>query len=169
MSKKMTGLLRRDHTVPREEDGAVEFRILASMFHSKFTSSPYWTIRTWLNYLQRGGGAKKRYQYCVDPCSADTIFYLRAIQGHSGGKQIDPTLHENMWLPSDFAEHIYHGGSSHELHSIIESGLIPGGKDVQQKRHAVFFTAVNPTFIDQHKESECWTRGNVYCICGTCL
>ena len=61
VSKQMR-LLRHDQTVPREEDGAVEFRILASMFHSRFTSSPYWSIRTWLNYLQRGGGAKKRYQ-----------------------------------------------------------------------------------------------------------
>ena len=41
VSKQM---LRHDETVLRKEDGAVEFRILASMFHSKFTSSPYWSI-----------------------------------------------------------------------------------------------------------------------------
>ena len=77
-SKQMTRLHRHDHTVLREDDGAIEFRTLASMFHSKSTSSPYW-FRTWLNYLQLGGGAKQRYHYCVDPCSADTILYLRAI------------------------------------------------------------------------------------------
>ena len=65
VSKKMIRLLRHNHTVPREKVWAVEFRTLASMLHSKFTSSPCWSIRTWLNYLQRGGGAKKRYQYCV--------------------------------------------------------------------------------------------------------
>ena len=32
VSKKMIRLLRHDHTVLREEDGAVEFRILAPMF-----------------------------------------------------------------------------------------------------------------------------------------
>ena len=40
VSKKMIRLLRHDPTVLREEDGAVEFGILAPMFHSKFTSSP---------------------------------------------------------------------------------------------------------------------------------
>ena len=89
-SKKMIRLLRHDPTVLREEGGAVEFRILASMLHSQSTSSPYLSIRTSLNYLQKGGGAKKRNQYCVDPCSADSILYLRAIQGHSGGKHISP-------------------------------------------------------------------------------
>ena len=100
----MTRLLRHDPTVLREEDGEAEFRILAPMFYSKFTSSPYRKIRTRLNCLQERGGANKRFQYCVDPYSADTILYFRAIQGHSGGKHIDPTLQDNMLLPSDFAE-----------------------------------------------------------------
>ena len=30
-------------------------------------------IRTWLNYLQKRGGPRKRFQYCVDPHSADTM------------------------------------------------------------------------------------------------
>ena len=84
VSKKMSRLLRHDPSVLREEDGAVEFRILASMFRSEFTSSQCWSLRTWLNCLQKGGGPKKRFQYCVDP-------YLRAMQGHSGGKHINPT------------------------------------------------------------------------------
>ena len=49
---------------------------------------------------------------------------------------------------------IYHFGSSRDFHSIIQSGLIPGGKDVKKGKHAVFFTAVNPMFVDQHKEVE---------------
>ena len=59
VSKKMTRLLRHDPSVLREEDGAVEFRILAPMFRSEFTSSPCWSIRTWLNYLQKGGSSKE--------------------------------------------------------------------------------------------------------------
>ena len=55
VSKKMTRLLRRDPSVLREEDGAVEFKILAPMFASKFASSLHWLIQTWLSYLQRGG------------------------------------------------------------------------------------------------------------------
>ena len=87
--------------------------------------------------------------------SADTILYLRVIQGHSGGKHIDPTLQDKVLLPSDFAEHIYHVGSSHDLHSIIQSGLIPGGKDVKKGRHAALFTAVNPMYIDHCREKDC--------------
>ena len=84
----------------------------------------------------------------MDPYSADTILYLRVIQGHSGAKHVNPTLQDNVLLPGDFAEHINHGGSSHDTHSIIQSGLIPGGKDVKKGRRAVFFAAVNPMFID---------------------
>ena len=90
----------------------------------------------------------------MDPYSADTILYLRAIEGHSGGKHINPTLQDNVLLPSDFAEQNYNVGSSHDLHSIIQSGLIPRGKDIKKGRHAVFFTAVNPMFADQHKERD---------------
>ena len=77
--------------------------------------------------------------------------YPRAIQGHSGGKHLNPPLQDNVLLPSDFAEHIYLVGSSHDTHSIIQSGLIPGGKDVEKRRHAVFFTAV---FIDDYQERD---------------
>ena len=86
--------------------------------------------------------------------SADTILYLRAMQAHSGGKLINPTLQDNVLLPSDFAEHIYHVGGSHDTHSIIQSGLVPGGKDVKKGRHAMFFTAANPMFIDHYRERD---------------
>ena len=69
----------------------------------------------------------------MDRLSDDTILYLRASQGHSGGKHINSTLQDNALLPSDFAEHIYHVANSHDMHSIIESGLIPGGEDVKKK------------------------------------
>ena len=92
---------------------------------------------------------------CVDPSSPETFLYFRAIQGRCGGTHVDPTLQEKVLLPSDFAEHISHVGSSHDTHSIVQSGLIPGQKDVKKGRHAVFFTAVNPMFADQHKQVEC--------------
>ena len=44
--------------------------------------------------------------------------------------------------------------SSHVLHSMFQSGLIPGGKVFKKGRHAVFFTVVNPMFIDQHRERD---------------
>ena len=151
VSKKMTRLLRHDPSVLREEDGAVEFKILAPMFASQFESSAL--VKSNTAYLQRGGGPKKSFQCCVDPSSAETL-YLRATQGHSGGNEIDPALQDNVLLPSDFAEYIYHLGSSHDMHSIIQSGLIPGGKDVKKGSHRVFFTAVNPIPIHLHSQSD---------------
>ena len=86
VSKLMIRLLRHDDSVNREEDGAVKFEDLASIFRSRIVSSSHWSIRTWLSFLQRGGGIKKRYQYCVDPNSPETFLYLRAIQSHFRAK-----------------------------------------------------------------------------------
>ena len=61
------------------------------------------------------------YQYCTD--SLGIIVYLRALQGHSGRNLIDPTLQDNVVLPSNFFQYIYHVGCAINLHSIINSGL----------------------------------------------
>ena len=71
------------------------------------------------------------------------ILYLRALQGHSGNNLIDPTLQDNVLIPDDFLEYIYHVGCAINLHSIMNSGLIPGGQNLR-KRQTVFFLPVNP-------------------------
>ena len=73
-----------------------------------------------------GGGNKKRFQYCTDP-SGQEILYLRALQGHSGRNPIDPSLQDNVLIPDNFFEYICHIGCAINLHSITNSGLIPGG------------------------------------------
>ena len=80
-------------------------------------------------------------QYCTD--AAEEILYLRALQGHSGRNLIDPSLQDNVLIPDDFFKYIHHVGCAIKLHSIIDSGLIPGGQNLS-KRQTVFFTAVNP-------------------------
>ena len=77
VSNLMIGLLRLDDIVPRENDAAVKFPGLASILRSEFTSSSHWSIRTWLRFLQRGGGIKKRFQYCVDLSSPETLQNLQ--------------------------------------------------------------------------------------------
>ena len=89
-----------------------------------------------------GGGNKKIFQCCTDS-SGQEILYLRALQGHSGRNPIDPTLQDNVLIASDFFEYTYHIGCAINLHSIVNSGLIPGGQ-ILSKRQTVFFTAVNP-------------------------
>ena len=70
-----------------------------------------------------GGGNKRRYQYCTDP--SGEILYLRALEGHSRRNLIDPSLQDNVLIPDDFFEYIYHIGCAINLHPIINSGLIP--------------------------------------------
>ena len=73
----------------------------------------------------------KRFQCCLYPQSPKHFLYFRAIQGHSGGNLVDPSLKDNVLLRDNFAEYIYHIGNAHEMHSIIKSGLIPGGRSLR--------------------------------------
>ena len=58
--------------------------------------------------LAGGGGDKRRLQYCTD--ASGTIFYLRALQDHSGRNLIDPSLQDNVVIQSNFFQYIYHVG-----------------------------------------------------------
>ena len=97
-----------------------------------------------------GGGAKRRYQYCTD--DSGIIVYFRALQGHSGRSLIVPSLQDNVVIQSGFFQHIYHIGCAFNLHSIINSGLIPGGQN-SSKKQTVFFLPVDPRGKN-HKDPE---------------
>ena len=124
----MIRLLRHDDTVHRGDDGAVRFDDLTEMFKSRFAGTSYWSIQAWISFLARGGGQKKRFQCCLNPDPTEHFQSCRAIQGHSRGTLVDPTLQDNVLLTDDFAEYIYHVRNAHDMHSIIQCGLIPGGK-----------------------------------------
>ena len=81
------------------------------------------------------------------------ILYLRANQGHSGGEHINATLQDNVLLPSDF-----------DTHSIIQSALSPGGKDVKKGRRAVFFEAVKPMYTGLQCTSTIGNYTKTQCI-----
>ena len=91
----------------------------------------------------RGRGNKKRFQYCTDP-SGQEVLYLRALQGHSGRDPIDLTLQDNVLIPNNFFEYIYHIGRAVNLQSTTNSGLIAGGHNSSRDRHTIFLRAVNP-------------------------
>ena len=94
--------------------------------------------------LAGGGGAKRRFQYCTDDFDdSGKIIYLRTLQGHSRRNLIDPSLQDNVVIPSGFFQYIYHIGCAFNLHSIISSGLILGGQN-SSKRQTVFFLPVDP-------------------------
>ena len=100
--------------------------------------------------LAAGGGSKRRYQYCSD--NPGKIFYLRALQGHSGHNLIDPTLQDNVVIGSGIFHYIYQIGCAFNLRSIINNGLIPGGQGLS-RRQTVFFLPVDPRH-ESHKDPE---------------
>ena len=141
ISKKVIHLLRHSQTVQREEDGAVQFWRIKNHLQNQFPQTTYWSDDRWKVCLAAGGGAKRRYQYCTD--ISGTIVYFRALQGHSGRNFIDLSLQDNVVIQSGFFQHIYHIGCAFNLHSIINSGLIPGGQN-SSKRQTVFFLPIDP-------------------------
>ena len=107
--------------------------------------------------MAAGGGAKIIFQYCTD--DSGIIIYSRALQGHSGRNLIDLSLQDNVVIPSNFFQHIYHIGCAFHLHSIINSGLILGGQN-SSKRLTVFFLLVRAQYLHnawkKHQDAVCW-------------
>ena len=95
VSKKLIHLLRHG-SLPRDNDGAIEFWRIKDNLQKHFPYCHHWSDDKWKKSMAGGGGNKKRFQYCSD--SSGTILYLRALQGHSGRSLIDPSLYRTMSL-----------------------------------------------------------------------
>ena len=130
----MTRIIRHEGH-PREGNGAVVWRKLLPMFHRDHPEVKKWTKQVWLVCLEK------------------YILYKRAIQNHSGGTKVDPSLQDNEKIPYKWIDFIYHVGSSHDCIRSIRSCLIAGGKDPTEGRQTVFFTAVIPMNEQQTDES----------------
>ena len=64
VSKQLSTLLRHGD-LPRE-DGAIELRRLKDYLRNDFVHSQHWSDEMWKSTMARGGGNKKRFQYCTD-------------------------------------------------------------------------------------------------------
>ena len=125
LSKFITRQLRHSHQVHREEDGAVHFHQVIDECKKKqsdntgywsdemkkhFVNAHHWSIEKRISVLAKGGGQKKRFQYCLNPNYLHQFLYFRAFEGHSGST-INPALQSNVLLPEGFTEFIYHVGN----------------------------------------------------------
>ena len=135
VSKKVIHLLHHSQQVHREEDGAVHFWRIKENLQNQFPQSIHWSDDRWKACLAAGGGAKRRFPYCTD--DSGIIVYVRALQGHSGHNLIDPSLEDNVVIQTGFFQHIYHIGCAFNLHSIINSGLIPGDQKFKQETDSI--------------------------------
>ena len=100
---------------------------------------------------QKDEETRKDVSIVLDP-SGQEILYLRALQGHSGRNLIDPSLQDNVVIRDGFFKYSYHVGCAINLHSIINSGLIPGGQHLS-KRQTVFLLPVDP-MDKNHKDPD---------------
>ena len=133
MSKKLINL--RHGSLPREDDGAIEFWRVKDNLRNHFVQSQHWSDEKWKSSMAGGGGHKKICQSCAD--SSGAILYLRALQGHSGRSLIDPSLQDNVLIPDGCFKYIYHVGCAINFHSIINSGLIPGRSKFEQSTNSI--------------------------------
>ena len=89
----------------REEDGAIQFWRIKENLQNQFPQSIHGRDDRWKACLAAGGGVKRNFQYCTD--DSGTIVYFRALQGHSGRNLMDPSLQDNVVIPSNFFQYIY--------------------------------------------------------------
>ena len=87
-------------------------------------------------YIHKGSNTV-RFEY--RETSQKALTNIRAIQGHSA---------ERMGK-----EFIYHKGCRSNLNSILEHGLVAGGKQSSEGRHTVFLTPLKPCGQDDEEES----------------
>ena len=106
----------------------------------KGSSEQVWafSILVWWNMEEqdsRRRDNKNRFQFCTDRQDKKffTFEFFKVIQDAN-----------NVLIPNNLFECIYHIGCAFNLHSIMNSGLIAGGQNSSRDRQTVFFTAVNP-------------------------
>ena len=67
-------------------------------------------------------------------------------------KFISLSLQDNVEIPYNWIDYIYHVGSSHDCNSTITKGLLGEGEDSKEGWQTVFFTAVDPMNESQEDE-----------------
>ena len=106
---------------------------------------------------------RKDFNTVLTP-SGQEILYFRGLQGHSGRSPIDPSLQDNVLIPNNFFEYNYHIGCAINLHSIMNSRLIPGGQNLS-KSQTVFFLPINPL----NKNQQSGRNIKILCIGSTSI
>ena len=94
----------------------------------------------WLRLIH-DGSTKKRLEYCQD--EDGNLSFFRAIQGHSASIPTSPVWMKYTPIPYDWKKYLYHIGSQ---------WVIPGVKEDDKARQAVFLTGLNPFRRDPGEE-----------------
>ena len=135
-----------DHGVPRKlihllqhawtqwkDDGAVVFCRIKDDLQKHFPHCPHWSDDRWKESI------KKRFQCCA--FSSGAILYLRVFQGRSGRSLIDPTLQDNVVIPS----------------GLLKDNIICPNIFSQNIHHVGYATKKKISIRDWHREDKIWT------------
>ena len=97
--------------------------------------------KNWLKHIYEGSN-KTRFECCDN--SKHSWMHIRAIQRHIGGNRIAPELLGDVTIPYNWKECVFHRGCSFNINSILETGLIAGGRESKEGRQNIFLTPLNP-------------------------
>ena len=98
VSKFVSKLIRHEISRERETDGASHWNFTIPKLRIKIRSDGgnNCTDRDWINFIWKRRN-KTRFQYCQN--SYNKLLYIRAIQGHTGGKMIEPEMLGHVLFP----------------------------------------------------------------------
>ena len=99
------------------------------------------SVRRWDPLSGGKGRAPLRQIFVPDRCK---------LQDLPAG--LEKSLQDSVEILYNWIEHICHVASSHDCNSLIQSGLIAGGKDATEGRQTVLFRAVDPMSEPQKDE-----------------
>ena len=128
VSKMITRMVRHYDQDERQLDAAVHWDTIRPVLLKAFAKhgARGFSEKHWLRLVHEGS-SKKRIKYCED--SQNSLAYVRAVQGHSGGIPIYPELMGYVRIPYHWKWFIFSQRLFFQLQSILENGLIPGGHE----------------------------------------
>ena len=81
-----------------------------------------------------------------------SIMLFRSYWRTLGSVAVDPILMGYVLISQHWKKYLYNRGRSCDCQSVLEYGLIPGGKEKVKARQAVFLTPTNPLGNDLEEE-----------------
>ena len=95
ISRRMT-FLQRLAVDLREQDGGIHWETLMQHVQGFREQTASWTLDDWKD-CPMNGTDKIWFEYCLDQHGQNR--YMRSIQSHSGGVDIDPKLQDKVQIP----------------------------------------------------------------------
>ena len=152
ISKLVTNSARHRDLADRETDGAVHWNSLCPKLRRAFQSEGAQTFSDSVGFDHVCKGSNKNPVSILPELPRRSIVSSR--YSRAGGELIAPELMNHVAIPLRWKDFLYHVGSSFNVNSILQAGVIVGGKDTKQGRQTLFFTPLAPFGMPQKKNSK---------------